>query len=320
MHNNNRRDFIKKTGLATAIFGLGLGGQAISMAPRKELFKISLAQWSVNRLLFNKKMDNLDFAILAKKHGISAVEYVNQFFMDKAKDTAYLKEMKTRAEGEGVTSVLIMCDNEGKLGARDQSERMETVENHKKWVEAAKFLGCHSIRVNGYSFTRYSTDKKDFAESQKLVADGLRSLCEFADTMDINVMIENHGGFSSDAKWLSGVMKAADHPRAGTLPDFGNFLMYRNEGEKTLSYDSYKGVKQLMPYAKGVSVKPTVWDGKGNQSQLDYEKMLSIVLKAGYHGYCGIEHGEQGRIWESIVEVREELEAAEKALRSSFSV
>ncbi|GAB3000656.1 sugar phosphate isomerase/epimerase family protein [Cyclobacterium sediminis] len=320
MHNNNRRDFIKKTGLATAILGLGLGGQAISMAPRKELFKISLAQWSVNRLLFNQKMDNLDFAVLAKKHGISAVEYVNQFFMDKAKDTAYLKEMKTRAEGEGVTSVLIMCDNEGKLGARDQAERMQTVENHKKWVEAAKFLGCHSIRVNGYSFTRYSADKKDFAESQKLVADGLQSLCEFADTMDINVMIENHGGFSSDAKWLSGVMKAADHPRAGTLPDFGNFLMYRNEGEKTLSYDSYKGVKQLMPYAKGVSVKPTVWDGKGNQSQLDYEKMLSIVLKAGYHGYCGIEHGEQGRIWESIVEVREELEAAEKALRGSFSV
>ncbi|AEL25586.1 sugar phosphate isomerase/epimerase family protein [Cyclobacterium marinum] len=317
---HNRRDFIKKTGLATAILGLGLGGQAISMAPRKELFKISLAQWSVNRLLFNKKMDNLDFAVLAKKHGISAVEYVNQFFMDKAKDMAYLKEMKTRAEGEGVTSVLIMCDNEGKLGARDEAERMQTVENHKKWVEAAKFLGCHSIRVNGYSFTRFSADKKDFAESQKLVADGLQSLCEFADTMGINVMIENHGGFSSDAKWLSGVIKAADHPRAGTLPDFGNFLMYREEGEKTLSYDSYKGVKQLMPYAKGVSVKPTVWDGKGNQSQLDYEKMLSIVLKAGYHGYCGIEHGEQGRIWESIVEVREELEAAEKALRSSFSV
>lgn len=315
---HNRRDFIKKTGIATAFFGLGLGNQAFSMAPRADLYKISLAEWSVNKLLFSEKMDHLDFPVLAKKHGIHAVEYVNQFFMDKAKDQAYLREMKTRAEGEGVTSVLIMCDREGQLGAADASERATTVENHKKWVEAAKFLGCHAIRVNGYSSVDYSSDRNAFKESMNLVADGLHQLCEFADTMDIGVTIENHGGFSSNGKWLSGVMKAADHPRAGTLPDFGNFQISRNDGDP-ISYDSYKGVKELMPYAQGVSVKTTVWDGKGNQSPLDYEKMMRIVLKAGYRSYCGIEYGESGREWESIVEVREKLEATEKALQDSFS-
>ncbi|SHN19665.1 Tat (twin-arginine translocation) pathway signal sequence [Cyclobacterium lianum] len=315
---HNRRDFIKKTGIATAFLGLGLGNQAFSLQPRASLYKISLAEWSVNKLLFSNKMDHLDFPVLARKHGIHAVEYVNQFFMDKAKDMSYLREMKSRAEGEGVTSVLIMCDREGQLGAADEAERKETVENHKKWVEAAKFLGCHAIRVNGYSSVAYSKDKKAFSESQKLVADGLRQLCEFADTMDIGVTIENHGGFSSNGKWLSGVMKAADHPQAGTLPDFGNFQISPNDGDP-ISYDSYKGVKELMPYAQGVSVKTTVWDGKGNQYPLDYEKMMRIVLKAGYRSWCGIEYGEAGREWESIVEVREQLEATEKALQDSFS-
>ncbi|MFO7823212.1 MAG: sugar phosphate isomerase/epimerase family protein [Cyclobacterium sp.] len=315
---HNRRDFIKKAGIASAFLGLGLGNQAFSQLPRASLYKISLAEWSVNKLLFSEKMNHLDFPVLAKKHGIEAVEYVNQFFMDKAKDMSYLQEMKTRAEGEGVTSVLIMCDREGQLGAADAAERMETVENHKKWVEAAKFLGCHAIRVNGYSSVEYSQDRKAFSESQKLVADGLRQLCEFADTMDIGVTIENHGGFSSNGKWLSGVMKAADHPRAGTLPDFGNFQISPNDGDP-ISYDSYQGVKELMPYAQGVSVKTTVWDGKGNQYPLDYEKMMRIVLKAGYRSWCGIEYGEAGREWESIVEVREQLEATEKALQGSFS-
>ncbi|SEJ03500.1 Tat (twin-arginine translocation) pathway signal sequence [Cyclobacterium xiamenense] len=316
---HTRRDFIKKTGMASALLGLGMGSEAFSRPSRAELYKISLAEWSVNKLLFSEEMDHLDFPLLAKKHGIHAVEYVNQFFMDKAQDQAYLRDMKTRADGEGVTSVLIMCDREGQLGAADAAERATTVENHKKWVEAAKFLGCHAIRVNGYSSVDYSSDRQAFKESMKLVADGLHQLCEFADTMDIGVTIENHGGFSSNGKWLSGVMKAADHPRAGTLPDFGNFQISRNVGAQPISYDSYKGVKELMPYAQGVSVKTTVWDNKGNQYPLDYEKMMRIVLKAGYRSYCGIEYGEPGREWESIVEVREQLEATEAALQGSFS-
>ncbi|MEM7512069.1 MAG: sugar phosphate isomerase/epimerase, partial [Bacteroidota bacterium] len=142
----------------------------------------------------------------------------------------------------------------------------------------------------------------------------------YADTAGINVIIENHGGHSSYAPWLMGVMRMADHHRVGTLPDFGNFRIQRSEeGDKAVSYDSYRGTAELMPLAKGVSVKPTVWDDKGNSMDLDYEKMMRIVLEAGYRGYCGIEHGEEGRIWESIGEVRNKLLATRNWLSREYS-
>lgn len=254
-------------------------------------------------MLFEGKMDHLDFAMLSKRHGIDAVEYVNQFFMDKAKDMNYLREMKTRAEGEGVTSVLIMCDREGMLGAATSEERKQTVENHKKWVEAAKFLGCHSIRVNAYTAVPWSEDPKAAKQAIDVCSSGLRQLCEFADDFDINVVIENHGGFSSNGKWLSEMIKETAHKRAGTLPDFGNFRIHSDD-KRVVSYDSYRGVDELMPKAKGVSLKPTVWDDRGKEHALDYNRMMKVVLSHGYHGYVGIEHGEKDREWESIVDIR----------------
>ena len=234
--------------------------------------------------------------------------------MDKATDATYLAEMNARAKGEGVTQVLIMCDNEGRLGDPDAAKRQEAVEKHYKWVTAAKTLGCHSIRVNAYSA---GTPE----EQQKPVADGLHKLCVFADTHGLNVIIENHGGMSSNAKWLMQTIKQADHKRAGTLPDFGNFSISRptqaNPDAKTESYDSYVGVKEMMPLAKGVSVKPRVWDFHGNSGHIDLPKMMKIVVDAGYHGYCGIEHGESGRELESIRALREEIEAARTQLSKS---
>ncbi|MDG1279021.1 MAG: TIM barrel protein [Algoriphagus sp.] len=309
----NRREFLKSTGLAAAAIGLGLPNFAMAKRPADELFKISLAEWSLNRVLFAGRMDHLDFAKLAKKANIDAVEYVNQFFKDKAKDMAYLKEMKTRADGEGVTSVLIMCDGEGMLGAATSEGRKQTVENHKKWVEAAKFLGCHSIRVNSYTAVPYSTDKEAEQEAINVCSSGLRQLCEFADDFDINVLIENHGGFSSNGKWLAEMIRQTAHPRAGTLPDFGNFRM-NTEGDKIFSYDSYRGVDELMPYAKGVSLKPTVWDDRGNETQLDYTRMMKIVLSHSFNGYVGIEHGTDGREWESIEEIRVNLDQVRRTL------
>ena len=282
------------------------------------IFDISLAEWSLNRSLFGGKMDHLDFAKLSAAHGIYAIEYVNQFFMDKAQDKAYLQEMKTRAEGEGVTSLLIMCDREGQLGDEDESKRLEAVEKHKKWVEAAQFLGCHSIRVNGYSSIKWTEEEGAYVEAQKLVADGWRRLCEFADPFDIHVIIENHGGFTSNGQWLVETIQKVGHPRAGSLPDFGNFRIASSKEGETVSYDAYQGVEELMPYAKGVSVKTTAWDHEGNRTPLEYEKMMRIVLDAGYRGYCGIEHGEKDREWESIVEVKEKLIQTRERLQSEF--
>ena len=321
MSTFKRRDFIKKAAIASTGMGMAINSQAQNKPVSKTpIFKISLAEWSINRSLFAKKTDHLDFPALARKHGIEAVEYVNQFFMDKAKDQAYLKEMKTRADGEGVKSLLIMCDREGALGAPDEKERIQTVENHKKWVDAAKYLGCHSIRVNGYSTGNYGDHPINFHESMNVVADGLHRLCEYADTMDINVIIENHGGNSSYAPWLMGVMRKAAHPRVGTLPDFGNFGIQKDDlTGKTISYDAYRGTKELMPLAEGVSLKVNVWDDFGNQSDLDYMKMMRIVLDTGYRGYVGIEHGEKDREWESIVEVKEKLQVVRNWLQAEYS-
>ena len=259
------------------------------------MFKISLAQWSLNKHFFERdgysKLDNLDFAKTARSFGIDAIEYVNQFFKDKAKDKAYLKEMIKRADGEGVKSLLIMVDGEGRLGDPDSKKRNQTVENHLKWLDAAKTLGCHSIRVNAGSQGSYS-------EQQKLAADGLRKLSEAGDNRGLNVLVENHGGYSSNGKWLSGVMKMVDHNRCGTLPDFGNFIIDRNTGER---YDIYQGMEDLMPHAKAVSAKSYDWavdpnpnicvsQREGRETNLDFKRCIEITLKHGYHGYIGIEY------------------------------
>ncbi|MBT1704664.1 sugar phosphate isomerase/epimerase [Fulvivirgaceae bacterium PWU20] len=256
----------------------------------KELFfKISLAQWSLHKALFAKEFDNLDFPVKAKNEfGITNVEYVNQFFKDKAKDEKYLAELKKRCDDNGVTSVLIMCDGEGELADLDAKKRQKTVENHYKWVDAAKFLGCHSIRVNAFGIGTAE-------EVSKAAIDGLSKLSEYAEKVNIGIIVENHGGYSSNGQWLAGVMKGVGKDNCGTLPDFGNFCIRREKGDMWQSacveeYDRYKGVEEMMPFAKGVSAKTHDFDEQGNCTETDYNKMLNIVKSAGFNGYVGIEY------------------------------
>ena len=270
----SRRQFLTQTGLAAGALTSG-AAWAKDVAP----LQISLAQWTINRELRSGKIDNLDFAKVAAEHGIHAVEYVNQFFMDKAKDANYLGEMKKRAVDQGVKSLLIMCDREGNIGDPDSAKRKQTVDNHRKWLDAAKFLGCHSLRVNAGSSGTWD-------EQVKLAADGLSRLTAIGAKLGLNVIVENHGGLSSNADWLVEVIKKVDHKRCGTLPDFGNFRIKPGE-----SYDSYRGMQKLLPFAKGVSVKDRVWDDKGKQFELDYDRMLKLVHASGFRGYCGIEFG-----------------------------
>ncbi|HEV8599431.1 MAG TPA: sugar phosphate isomerase/epimerase family protein [Gemmatimonadales bacterium] len=245
----------------------------LSFAGRAEPFRISLAQWSFHKALQAKELDNLDFAETARAVGLEAIEYVNVFFKDKAKDAAYLAELNKRAKDHGVFQHLIMCDGEGRLGDPDAARRTQAVENHYKWADAAKTLGCLTIRVNAAS-------EGSFEEQQKLAADGLRRLTEYGAKLDINVIVENHGGLSSHGDWLVGVMKLVDHPRCGTLPDFGNFY----------EYDRYQGVADMMPFAKAVSAKSYDFDERGEETKIDYRRMLKLVTEAGFHSWIGIEY------------------------------
>jgi len=296
---SQRRQFLKLMGgLAIGVTGVSClnssdekkteaAESGTTEAAKKLFFEISLAQWSLHKTLFEKKMDNLDFAAKARKDfGIGVVEYVNQFFKDKAQDTNYLNEMLKRCSDNDVKNHLIMIDGEGDIGHKVEAERIKAVENHYKWVDAAKHLGCATIRVN-------AAGEGTAEEIAKTAADGLSRLGEYAEKVGINVIVENHGGYSSNGAWLAGVMKAVNKPNVGTLPDFGNFCIKREPGNWRNcleAYDRYQGTTELMPFAKGVSAKSHDFDAQGNETETDYKKMLQIVKAAGFTGYIGIEY------------------------------
>ena len=271
-----RREFLATTTAAAAGGRMALAGPLPGIPARIPAagFKISLAQWSLHRALRAGEVNHLDFARVARADfGIEAIEFVNTFFKDQARDAAYLAEMNLRARDQGVFQHLIMCDGEGQLGDPDAARRTQAVENHHRWVDAAKVLGCLTIRVNAQS-------DGSPEEQQRLAADGLRRLSEYAARQDINVIVENHGGLSSHGDWLAGVMKLVDHPRCGTLPDFGNFY----------EYDRYQGVAEMMPFAKAVSAKSYDFDERGEETTIDYRRMLGIVTGAGFSSWIGIEY------------------------------
>ena len=284
----NRRQFVAASSATAGAIALNSRLPARMLNPqeenatgegKKKPFKISIAQWSLHRMLNRQKLiTNLDFPRVAKESfGIDAIEYVNGFFRKKNGDDKYMAQLKKNCEDNGVKSLLIMVDGEGRLGDPDDGRRKKAIQNHVKWLEAAKYLGCHSIRVNAASGGSYD-------EQVEKAADGLSRLSDEAKKFDLNVIVENHGGLSSNGAWLAQVIKTVDKENCGTLPDFGNF---RIKGEEW--YDRYKGVTELMPYAKAVSAKSHQFDDAGNETKTDFIKMMKIVLDAGYDGYVGIE-------------------------------
>ena len=276
----SRREFLQWAGLG-AMALTACRTSAPDERAEGALYDISLAEWSLHRHLFAQQMEHMDFPRVAREdYGIGGIELVNQFFKDKARDESYLGDFKQRAEDYGVEVLLIMIDGEGALGHVDADERTRAVMNHYPWVEAAKFLGCHSIRVNAETGGTGS-----FLEQQTRAADGLRRLSEFAADHDLNVIVENHGGLSSHGGWLAGVMQQVGMENCGTLPDFGNFNLGGGQ-----VYDRYQGVREMMPYAKAVSAKSHDFDAEGNEIHTDYRRMMRIVLDAGYRGYVGIEY------------------------------
>jgi L-ribulose-5-phosphate 3-epimerase len=305
----SRRLFLESTAASGALLSLG-SSLALAADPTGKPaagkigdFKISLAEWSLHKALFAHKIDNLDFPKIAREeYGIEGVEFVNQFFKDKAHDSAYLKDLKTRANDAGVTCVLIMIDldrSEGDLSAEKPEARMKAVENHKQWVDAAANLGCHAIRVN--TGNHYSpTNVGPVAEAAGL-------LTEYGAKNGISVICENHGGPSSNPDALLALIKAVGKPTFGTLPDFGNFP-HDDQGKYTI--DVYEAIARMMPYAKGVSAKSYDFDASGKETKLDYARIMKIVTDAGYKGFVGIEY-EGSRLGEP-----EGIRATKKLLES----
>lgn len=304
--SQTRRRFIKNS------LSASVGAAVFAGIPTFKIFnsemnaiRISLAQWSLNKALYADELSNLDFPVYAKNElGIDAVEYVSRFF--KGTSDEYLAELLKRTGDNEVVNVLIMVDDEGDLGNLYDPARIQAVERHYRWVEAAKILGCHSIRVNARS-------EGTAEEAAKAAVDGLGRLVEYGEKLEINVIVENHGGHSSNGKWLANVISKVNSKYCGTLPDFGNFCLLEEviEDKKTCidEYDRYQGVEELMPFAKGVSAKSRDFDDQGNETSTDYRKMMQIIKNAGYKSYIGIEYeGERLSEKEGIIATKKLLE------------
>ncbi|MEM9686089.1 MAG: sugar phosphate isomerase/epimerase family protein [Bacteroidota bacterium] len=287
----------------------------------KPFFKLSLAQWSLNKAIRSGEMSPLDFAQKASELGFEGIEYVSQLYREELKkDTdpqvamqKLLTTLKSNSETHNIQNLIIMVDGEGDLAGIDEEERNQAVENHKKWVDAAQFLGCHSIRVNLFG----ATDPEQWVT---VATDGLSKLSDYAATKNVNVIVENHGYLSSNAALLVEVMQKVNKPNCGTLPDFGNFCLERENGERwgakcVKEYPKYQGVEEMMPYAKAVSAKSYDFDAEGNETTIDYKRMLDIIKKSGYEGFIGVEYeGERLGEMEGITATRDLLSNIAKEL------
>lgn len=305
-----RRTFLRNT--LAGVAGVVSAPLLANTLKQKEL-QISLAQWSLNRSFRDGSLNVLDFASIARdKYNIDVVEYVNGFYLEQAKDEKFWNQMKTRSAEAGVRNNIIMVDDEGDLGVADKKERLQSVENHYKWIHAAKILGCPIVRVNAFG-----DENREIYRSA--IVDAMSMLAEYAAKLDINIVIENHGLFSSDAALIAGIMKDVNLPNFGSLPDFGNWCLSAKWGttqfECEKAYDRYQGVSELLPYAKAVSAKSYNFNEKGEDTKIDYYKMIRIVKESEYEGCIGIEYeGVERSEHEGILLTKKLLEKAwEKA-------
>ncbi|HRE65998.1 MAG TPA: TIM barrel protein [Cyclobacteriaceae bacterium] len=284
----SRRHFVK-TLAAGALYVPAINLLACKSEKKDEItpgLNISLAQWSLHRAFEKGELNPIHFPAIARQYEISAIEYVNGFYRDKATDEKFWNELKQTAANEGVQNLLIMIDEEGDLGNVNAVARTTAVENHYKWLNAAHLLGCHSVRVNAFG-------EGSSEEVQKAMIDSMQKLGEYAAPLNLNVLIENHGLYSSNGKWVAEVIKQSGKENCGTLPDFGNWCLSAKWGTTQIEcsevYDRYQGVADLLPYAKGVSAKSYAFDADGNETRIDYLRLIKLVKDSGFTGYVGIE-------------------------------
>tara|TARA_B100001057_G_scaffold497695_1_gene602540 strand:+ start:4688 stop:5608 length:921 start_codon:yes stop_codon:yes gene_type:complete len=282
-----RRNFLSVTltaGIATSV----LDSTNFIKFNSIQNLKISLAQWSLNKSIKTGKLPILDFAKKARSFGIEGIEFVSGLYtrdtdiLERMSMNSLAKELIKRSDDYGIDNVLFMIDNQGDLASSNKNERLQAIDNHKKWIDLSAEIGCKTMRVN-------LNGEKDLNKWTKNSVKSLTALNKYNE--NINVVVENHGGLSSSGKYLSNVMSKVKLENCGTLPDFGNFCMNGSPwGNCTQMYDRYLGIEELMPYAHAVSAKSYDFDDEGNETSIDYKRMMDIVKKSGYQGYVGIEY------------------------------
>lgn len=296
MQVSSRRKFIKTAtgGAAAAVLAAGLPLSILTDEKKELFFNIAISQFSFASQFWTKQLNPLDFPAKSNQLGISGLDYCSMFFADKAKDQVWLNDLKKRAADNGCYNLRIMVDGEGVLGDLNETLRLKAVDNHHKWMDAAATLGCPMIRVN----VEGEGDKDAVSHA---AVDSLGRLIEYGSKQNVDVIVENHVGISCNAAWLANVMKQVNSPHCGTLADFGNFCINRTKPEtmdiagymktKCLGeYDRYKGIAELMPYAKGVHAKTHLFNASGDDTETDFYKMFKIIKDSGFKGWVSIEY------------------------------
>lgn len=299
----------------TLSFILSCQNQKKSTPPQEEsVYKLSLAQWSFNKSFKSGDVSPYEFAKMASELGFEGLEYVSQLYTDvmESEDKpvaiqAFVDKNNALAAQYKIKNVLIMVDDEGDLSTSDENSRLKAIENHKLWIQAAHKMGCSAIRLN-----LHGEDDVTLWTTNSITS--LRTLSEFAKLLNVNIIVENHGGNSSNASLLMNVINQVKFDNCGTLPDFGNFCLSKDWGSLKDNkcnnpYDPYLGVSEMMPKAFGVSAKAYDFDTDGNETILDYQKLLSIVKKSGYKGFIGVEYeGDHLSEEEGIIATRKLIE------------
>ncbi len=300
MGNNSRRNFLYSS-LALTSLPL-IGGSVYGKIFKQNKFDLALQIYSFASLLFQNKLDILEFPEMIKEiYKINGAEYWSIAFMGKEKDKNFLRELNSRSKDQEVENLIILVDNVDlktmengpSLASSKKDEREESIAFHKNWIDVASEIGCHSIRVN------LRSDEPDTNKILDNSSESILSLIDHSKSQGVNVVVENHGGITGDADWVVNLMKNINSNFVGTLPDFGsyNFCVKRGElnfegltGKCEDQYDKYKGVEKLLPFAKGVSAKTHEFNSLGEETSTDYSRMIDIISDSSYEGFITIEY------------------------------
>lgn len=288
--------------------------------------RISLSQWSFHRAILGSSMedyatftkllhskpervlqghlDSRDILNIANSLGIKKVDLVNVLFFGHAMDKPWLNEFIAKAKSFNTSFQVLMCDQAGNLGASSQLARKQSINAHIVWLETAVYLGCKQLRVNAIGDGSYLSQLRQCADS-------LSKLGAIAESMGIELLVENHGYASNNGAWLAMLIEETNHDNVKVFADFDNFFMGGWDLSPERRYDRIQGLLDLAPFTAGVSAKSHDFGALGDETTIDFRKCIAIFEENGFDGLYSAEY-EGDRI--------SELEGAISTVRLTSSI
>jgi sugar phosphate isomerase/epimerase len=283
-----RREFLH--GGVQSVAGLAAGaifGQANAQAALNDRLELSIHQFSLKKLFDEGRLETFAYPDFVKQEfGLTSIEFAVEFCAALRADPKEGAALRDRSKQLGIKHRALLCGAQPALDAPSEMDRQTALEDHLKWAEVAEHLGCEFIRVRASS---EGVRNKQLAHA----AQGIGALCDALGDSPVSVLIENIAGFSRDPDWLVALINRVGPKRVGLIADFGNF-----DG------DIYAGMQRLLPYAKSICTKSWNFDEEGNETTINFARMMRMIKESSFRGCIAIEYlGE-----EPVVGVRKTAE------------